>query len=161
LADLDLVERRVKAGAVQSLVVAGCTGLLAVGLLAAAAFQLSHRQAGSAAFITLMALAAGAGALMLISNARASWAPRSTPLYAAFADQPARLVWAHEVAGKTNGVRVYLLDGSEHTLTANRDQSRELLQLVRTRAPHAILGYGAEQKEAFLRRVREARAARG
>jgi hypothetical protein len=159
VADLDLVERRVKAGAVQSLFVAAGAAAVGVGLLAAAGFQVAHRQVGSAAFIALMALVAGAGALMLLSNARASWTPRATPVYAAFADHPERLVWAHEVVGKTNGVRVYLIDGSEHTLTANRDQSRELIQLVRARAPHAILGWGAEQKEAFRRRVVEARPA--
>ena len=158
MSELELVERRIKAGALQSIFAAVCTAGLALGLLAAAVYQAAHRQLCSAGFIALLGLGLGAAALALANAARSQWSPQTTPLYLAFSSRPEGLGWAYGVTGKTNGVRIHLMDGSVHTLTANGEQSRTLLALVRQKAPQAILGFGKDEQAEFTRRIKAARA---
>lgn len=56
-----------------------------------------------------------------------------------------------------------LADGTTQNLNCNAQDTREVLMLVASRAPKAILGYGREQQqqyEAYQKAKREARAAK-
>ena len=160
MSGLELLAKRIKAGTVQLILLAVIMVFMGLGLLATAAWQVFQGELGSAGFIALMGGGALLAALMMVAGARAQLRPRSSDIYVAFASEPHRIAWAHEVAGKTNGVRVHLLNGDEHTLTGNAAQIRELLQLVRDVAPHAILGFGTAEQEEYKRRVKAARASK-
>lgn len=156
---LDLLERRIKASAIQSFVVAGCALLMGLGMLAGAVAMAVTQGVGSAGFMALMGFGGVAVAWMLSENGRAMWPPRDATIYMVLERDPSRVAWAHLTVGKTNGIQIHTVDGHEHTLYANGADSKALLAFVRERAPQAIFGYGVEQKKRYRELVRSQRAA--
>jgi len=160
MSGLDLLEKRIKASAIQAFVIAGCTRVMGLGLLAGAVYQLASGELNSGGFMGLMGLGSVGVAWMLGSGGRAMLPAKGTALYKAFESEPHRITWAYLRVGKTNGIQIVLDNGDPETLHANRADSQALLRLVQERAPQAILGWGPEQKQRFAERMKAARAAR-
>lgn len=158
MSGFELLERRIRAHAIQSFVVGGVTLLIGLGMAGGAAWSALTGGAGSVGFIGLTGLGCLAVAGMLFSNARSMLPPTRADLYRIVANEPERIAWIHGVTGRTNGIRIHLVSGMEHTLPANAADSQALFAFLQGRAPQAILGYGPGQRKRFdeLRKARRA-----
>jgi hypothetical protein len=142
---MELLEARIKASAIQSYIIAGITLLMSMGLLAGTVYEIAQGQGGSVWFMGVMGLAGVGIAWLMSDNGRSLWPPRESDIYKAVASEPERISWVYPVVGKTNGVVVHLINGHEHSLPANGKDSKALLELLHSRAPNAIYGFGKEQ----------------
>ena len=145
MSGMELLEARIKASAVQSYIIAAITLLISMGLLGGTVYQIAMGQGGSVWFMGVMGLAGVGIAWLMSDNGRSNWPARESDIYKAVAEDPARISWVYPVVGKTNGVVVHLINGHEHTLPANRSDSKALMELLHSHAPNAIYGFGPEQ----------------
>jgi len=159
--DLDVLERRIKWTAIQSFILAACCFALTGVVLVAAVVTAVKQGVGAAGFMALMSAGGFAASAALVYNGWVMLPPRSTLLYRVVESEPERLGWVYARVGKVNGVKIHLLDGSEHALDANGKDSAALIRLVQERAPHAIAGWCPAQKQAYVDLVKAARRARG
>jgi hypothetical protein len=155
----ELLEQRLRYYAIQCYFLSGTSLLLAAGLFAGAVSQVMEGVYQQGAFL-------GGGGLLflgvtwaLIQNGRANGSPRSTRVYTELTGEAKGVAWFHRMIGSNNGVRIHFLDGQEITIPANHRDSEALMAWIRWRAPHAILGYGAEQQRRYTDLVKSNRAA--
>lgn len=139
---------------------AGCCFLLTGMVLVAGVVTAVKQGPGAAGFMGLMGVGGLAASAALVYNGWVLLPARRTPLYQVFESEPERLGWIYGRVGKANGVKIHLLDGSEHALDANGKDTAALIALVRARAPRAIVGWGPSQKQAYAELVKAARRAR-
>ena len=160
MSDLELLAKRIKASAIQLLLMAGFFALAGIGMLALTVTQGMASGFGKVWFMGLMGVAALGGTWLLGRGALGLLPPQASKLYKAMESAPAPIGWAYLSVGKTNGIQIYELDGEQHTVYANGADSAALLALVRSRAPQAILGFGTEQEKRYRELVKAYRAAR-
>ncbi len=153
-----VLERRIRATAIQYWLIASCAFGLAVALTAAVVSLVRAATFSQAIFVSAMTLGALAVGWANAQNGRHLHPVRSSRPYLALTKDATALAWAHLVQGKVSGIRLHFLDGEMCTLYANGRDGETLLAMVRERAPHAILGYGATERQRYLERVRGARA---
>lgn len=157
--ELDLLEKRIKATAIGSFVISLVVFVMGLGVLGAIILPLRSKNWGQAAFMLAMALISLFAAWASLSVGRSLWPAATSTLYTMFASgDTTRLAWAHLTVGKSNGVRIYLNNGEGISLSANRNDSAGLMELIQRRCPTAILGYGPSQKAAYAEVLKQNRA---
>jgi hypothetical protein len=155
----ELLEQRLRYHAIQCLVLSGTSLLLAAGLFAGAVVQVMEGVYQQGAFL------AGGGLLFSwltwaqVQGWRTNRVPRAGWVYKELTGDAKGVAWFHRVVGSNNGVRIYFLDDQHITIPANHQDSEALMAWIRWRAPHAILGYGAEQQRCYEELVKKNRAA--
>lgn len=153
-----LLEKRIQASAIVNIVVAVFFALIGLGMMAGTAWSVLTHRPDSIWFMGLLGAAAVAGSAMIIQDARGMLPPQRSEIYRIVEREPERIAWIHLVVGKTNGIRIHLVSGSEHTLSANRADSEALFTFLQLRAPQAILGYGPGQQKRYQELVKTRRA---
>lgn len=155
----ELLEHRLRRYAIQCFFLSGTSLLLAAGLGVGAVVQVTKGVYQQGAFIGGMGLLFLGVTWALLQNGRTNWSPRSTRVYTELTGEAKGVAWFHRVLGSNNGVRIYFLDDQHITIPANHRDSEALMAWIRWRAPHAILGYGAEQQRRYTELVKSNRAA--
>lgn len=156
---LGLLEKRIKATAIGSFVISVVVFLMGLGVLGVVIIPIRSKNWSQAAFMIAMGLICLFAAWASLSVGRSMWPATSSKLYKMFeSGDTSMLAWAHLTVGKSNGVRLYLRNGEETSLSANRDDSAGLMTLIQQRCPGAILGYGPAQKKAYSEVLKQNRA---
>lgn len=159
-AAIAVLESRLRATAILNWVMAASG--LAVGLVLATVTVGTAKTStyGQVAFVFVMTLGAFAMTWVMVQTARALHPIRGSIPYRALTEDATALAWAYFVLGRSSGIKLHFIDGDMFHVHTNRTDGALLLELVRARAPHAILGYGAEQQRLYTERVRTHTASR-
>ena len=154
MSGLELLEHRIRRTALQEAAIAVVVLGVAGVVLAAAAFRARTQ------FDAKTMVVGGFGLVFLwvtwifVQNARELWTPQDARVWLQLTGDAKEVAWAHRTQGSVNAVKIYFLDGKLCTLYAGKKDGEALLAFVQDRAPHALIGFGADQQKAYLERVR-------
>lgn len=158
---LKLLEKRITRTVVQDALIAVVVFGLALVAIAAAVTRARSELDGRTIMMGVMGLGNLWAAWVMAQSARALWPARSSKVYTALAADGQNIGWAHLTTGSFTALKVYFLDGTMCTLYAGRRDAEALLAFVEERAPHAVLGFGADQEAAYVALVNQRRASQG
>ncbi|MCB9679102.1 MAG: hypothetical protein H6737_28630 [Alphaproteobacteria bacterium] len=154
---MEILEKRIRATAIQSLLIGVFCVVVALGLLGGGGVVAVGGEVQNGLFLAGCGVAALGLAWVMSVEGRELWPARSSEVYRAFESAPHRVYWVYGKVGRNSGVVVCLDDGAPRTLVANGGQVEAILKLAAERCPGVVLGYGDAQEKRFRERLRAAR----